>query len=100
MCQKQSGAPMSSYSFCRQQDFKLNDPNNLVSTYQSSDQVKRTFCKNCGSNLQWIDLSGQNEGWACFSTALLDKAPLGLKQKEIHLESKPDWFGTSIKITS
>ena len=54
MCQKSHGAAFAPYLRVNKSDFHFVTGQDLVTSYQSSEEIIRTFCQRCGSNLQWI----------------------------------------------
>ena len=54
MCQKQHGAPFGVYSAVKWEDFTVTEGEDQIEGYRSSEIVTRTFCKTCGSTLQFI----------------------------------------------
>ncbi|MNG16125.1 Glutathione-dependent formaldehyde-activating enzyme [compost metagenome] len=62
-----------------------------VAHYHSSPGVTRTFCRQCGSTLQWYSKNA-NPDWVAVALGTLD-SPLGvIPQKHIYTESKADWY--------
>src|SRR2546427_3577298 len=54
MCRKAHGAAFASYARVEEKDFVLVSGKDDIAEYQSSPQVTRTFCRRCGSTLQFI----------------------------------------------
>ena len=54
MCQKNHGAAFAPYLRVAKEDFTILRGEEFVASYQSSPDITRTFCRRCGSNLQWI----------------------------------------------
>lgn len=53
--------------------------------------MTRTFCRQCGSNLQWF-ADHPHPKWVSVALGTLD-SPLGeVPQKHIYTESKADWY--------
>lgn len=53
-CKKMTGSEFFANALIKQDDFHLVEGGNNVATYRVSDEVSRTFCSKCGSNLQYI----------------------------------------------
>lgn len=53
MCQKAHGAAYATYINVAEEDFKFTKGETQLTVFQSSSNVERTFCKTCGSNLQF-----------------------------------------------
>lgn len=54
MCRRVHGAAFGTYAAVSSQNFNWTSGADLVCTFQSSDLMERTFCRNCGSTLQAI----------------------------------------------
>ncbi|AYC33659.1 GFA family protein [Pseudomonas cavernae] len=91
MCRKAHGAAFGSYGNVRRQDFHFTQGQDSVAEYHSSPGVTRTFCKHCGSTLQWFS-ELPHPDWLSVALGTLD-TPLGtIPQKHIFSESKADWY--------
>ena len=55
MCRKAHGAAFGTYGRVERTDFALLSGADAIASYRSSPEVVRTFCKRCGSNLQFTD---------------------------------------------
>src|SRR5688500_17487869 len=54
MCRKAHGAAFATYGRVDRSDFAVVAGAEDIASYRSSPEVIRTFCKRCGSNLQFI----------------------------------------------
>lgn len=54
MCRKAHGAAFASYGRVERGDFHLLSGSSDIASYRSSPDVVRTFCRHCGSTLQFI----------------------------------------------
>jgi hypothetical protein len=90
MCRKQHGAVMGSYVGVPWQGFEWTEGSELVTAYQSSPGIERTFCRTCGSTLQWIDRSDEERFGLAAGT--LDSDPGELSGVHIFVASKAPWF--------
>ena len=90
MCRKAHGAAFGSYARVQRSDFVLLSGADDIASYQSSPEVTRTFCRRCGSTLQFIRATRPNT----FSLALgtLDDDPGVRPSMHIHIESKVPWL--------
>ena len=72
MCQKAHGAAFGTYVNVAPDDLVFVRGEEDVARYQSSSNVVRTFCRHCGSTLQFIrdGSSGMGIAAASFDTAL------------------------------
>ncbi|MCG8532385.1 MAG: GFA family protein [Desulfovibrionales bacterium] len=91
MCRKSHGAAFATFAATPINNFKLTGQEHICS-YESSPGVQRTFCKHCGSQIQWIDNDRWSKEWATFSLALLDADLEPRKQKHIYFASKVPWL--------
>ena len=90
MCRKAHGAAFGTYSRVQRSDFVLVSGAEDIASYQSSPEVTRTFCRRCGSTLQFIRATRPNT----FALALgtLDDDPGVRPSMHIHVESKVPWL--------
>lgn len=91
MCQKAHGAAFGTYAATPKESFDLHGQEHITE-YESSPGITRTFCKHCGSNIQWIGSSPRSVEWASFALALLDDDFQAEKQKHIFTDNKVDWI--------
>lgn len=90
-CRKGHGAAFGTYGTVRWSSFRWVQGEDAVAHYHSSPGVTRTFCKQCGSTLQWYS-DHANPDWVGITLGTLD-TPLGeIPQKHIYSESKADWY--------
>lgn len=64
MCQKAHGAAFAPYMRVLKDNFRVLEGQALIQSFASSEGITRTFCGNCGSNLQWIRESSDAMGVA------------------------------------
>ena len=90
MCRKAHGAAFATYGRVERTDFVLVSGADEIASYQSSPGVSRTFCKRCGSTLQFIS----DKRPSIFSLALgtLDDNPNVEASLHIFVGSKAPWF--------
>ena len=90
MCRKAHGAAFGTYARVQKVDFVLVSGAEDIASYQSSPEVTRTFCRRCGSTLQFIRSTRPNT----FALALgtLDDDPGVRPAMHIHIESKVPWL--------
>ena len=89
MCQKMHGAAFGSYAEVRDEDFRLVDPEKLLASYASSEDVTRTFCSRCGSTLQFIK---HGRGRIDIALGALDDAGDLHVIAEIFTSAKASWW--------
>lgn len=90
-CRKGHGAAFGTYGNVRWSSFRWVQGEDSVARYHSSPGVTRTFCRNCGSTLQWYSENAHPD-WVSIALGTLD-SPLGpIPQKHIYPKSKADWY--------
>ena len=90
MCRKGHGAAFATYARAPVRDFRWASGQDLVAAYPSSPHIVRTFCKRCGSNLQWLD-DRSPEG-IDVALGVLDDDPLVRPSVHIFVADKAPWF--------
>jgi len=89
MCQKEHGAPFGVYSAVKWEDFKITSGEEELAAYDSSPGIKRTFCRTCGSTLQFVRVESEHFGLATNSLDTpFDTAP----DEQIFTADKAAWF--------
>lgn len=90
MCRKAHGAAFGTYARVERRDFKWTNGADQVETYVSSAIAERTFCRRCGSTLQYINPARPDS----FAIALgvLDDDPGVRPQHHIFVASKAAWY--------
>ena len=90
MCRKAHGAAFATYGRVEGGDFALVSGADHIASYQSSPEVIRTFCKRCGSPLQFI--SAKRPGKFSLTLGTLDDDPGVETSSHIFVGSKAPWF--------
>lgn len=91
MCRKAHGAAFGSYGTVPRSGFRFIQGEDAVATYHSSSPVTRTFCRHCGSTLQWYSDAAHPE-WMSIALGTLDTSLEQPKQKHIFAGSKASWY--------
>lgn len=91
MCRKAHGAAFATYGTVLHTSFRFTQGEDAVAAYRSSPTATRTFCRHCGSNLQWYSDTAEPE---CVGIALgtLDTTLEQADQKHIFTGSKASWY--------
>ncbi|HKI75058.1 MAG TPA: GFA family protein [Pseudomonadales bacterium] len=89
MCQKGHGAAFATYVNVRWDQFRLLSGAEDITRYASSEGTTRTFCRVCGSNLQFIRDNKPGFGIAAGS---LDSDPQVRPTYQIWTSSKVPWW--------
>jgi len=83
-CQRQTSYAIAA-SHVPLDGFSVQDPDNLLVWYTSSDQAKRGFCSKCGSAMFWqmfhADGSAARDHISVMAGTLDDTSALGLKDQ-------------------
>ncbi|NKB96953.1 MAG: GFA family protein [Pseudomonadales bacterium] len=89
-CRKVSGHFLAAVNV-RRIDLNLVGGDETVSWYQSSPEVRRGFCGNCGSSLFWLPTQ-ENYAYIAIAMGAFDK-PTGLKlSKHTFVVDKGDYY--------
>lgn len=90
MCRKAHGAAFATYGRVERSDFAFVSGVEDVASFQSSPGVIRTFCKQCGSNLQFI--SDKRPSTLSLALGTLDDDPSVQASLHIFVASRAPWF--------
>jgi len=92
MCKKSHGAAFASFGVVAQDAFQWIGQE-AIGIFNSSPDTQRTFCKKCGSPLQWHK-SGDSfcEGKISFSLGLLDTPFTPNEELNFFKEQKAKWY--------
>jgi hypothetical protein len=90
MCRKAHGAAFATYARVQSGDFVVASGAGDIASYQSSAEVTRTFCKRCGSTLQFIN--AKRPGGFALALGTLDDDPGVRPVWHIFAASKAPWF--------
>lgn len=86
MCRKAHGSDYANFVGCAGSDYQLVSGEALVTSYQSSEQGKRSFCKVCGSNLPMV-----GDADVYIPSGLLDGDPGVRTSMHYFVASKAPW---------
>ena len=89
-CRKSHGAAFATYGHVRYADFRLLSGAGSIARYQASPQAIRTFCRTCGSNLQWCPTG--NAEYFALALGTLDDDPGVRAERHIFVGSKAPWY--------
>jgi hypothetical protein len=90
MCRKAHGAAFGTYARVARGDFALISGEVAIQSYRSSPKVTRTFCRTCGSTLQW--LSDEHSDAIDIAIGTLDDDPIVRPSLHIFVGSKAAWY--------
>ena len=89
-CRKAHGAAFASYGHVRYADFRVTTGAEAIASYQASPHAIRTFCRRCGSNLQWRPTG--NAEYFALALGTLDDDPAVRPERHIFVGSKAPWY--------
>ncbi|WP_299771875.1 GFA family protein [uncultured Pseudoteredinibacter sp.] len=92
MCQKQHGAAFASYARIRRSELRYTKGQDTIKRYQSSEKVERSFCSECGSNLEWGYTEGEWAHWVAIALGSFDTPYSQDIYRELHTEDKAPWW--------
>lgn len=88
MCQKAHGASFASFARFAHADLTLITGAEAIATYRSSGAARRTFCKHCGSALQFLRDGADTFGLAISALdSPLEPQPI----RDYYEESRSAW---------
>jgi len=87
ICQRQTGAPVSAWMDFKKEQIKLLDGN--VKEFESSKNVRRGFCENCGSTLSFRDI--MHPDYLTLSITSLDDPNTFSPKYHIYVDSAVKW---------
>lgn len=89
-CRKANGAAFATNAYVDTKTFRWTSGEGLVATYASSPDVLRTFCRVCGSTLQFI--ARQYPGAFGIALGTVDGDPGCRPARHVYVGSKASWF--------
>lgn len=90
MCRKSHGAAFATYADVPASAFRFVEGGEHVEAYRSSRNVRRTFCRRCGSNLQFLHDERPDVVEVAIGT--LDDDPGKRPEAHIFVGSKASWL--------
>lgn len=90
MCRKAHGAAFGTYGRVARRDFVVLAGAEEIASYRSSPGVERTFCRRCGSTLQFV--SEKRPDTLSVALGTLDDDPGVETSAHIFVGSKAPWF--------
>ena len=92
MCRKFHGSAYAPYLSFKRTNLKVHKGTSLITSYQSSESVKRSFCAKCGSSLFF---NREDSEWIGIAMGILDDDPGMVPSAHIFFESKAPWSDIS-----
>ncbi len=87
MCQKSHGGPFGAYVTL--EGFRYTEGEENIAVYQSSEFASRSFCKTCGSTLQFFDT--RKPDIMSFAISALDGDHGAVLGTHIYVDTRVDW---------
>ncbi len=91
MCQKQHGAAFATYGSLLKADLEYVVGKRLLKSYNSSGTIKRKFCGECGSNIEWSGSSNFPD-WTSVTLSTLDTPFYPEEISNIYTETRQCWL--------
>lgn len=88
MCRKAHGAAFGTYAIIPKKSFRFTEGLDNVAEYRSSPEAVRTFCKTCGSTLQFIPDDGDHMG---VTLGTVDSGPIPELNFQVWTRAKVEW---------
>lgn len=90
MCRRSHGTAFSTYGRVDREELEITRGSDALEHYTSSDVVKRSFCRHCGSSL-FFDHSAAPQ-FMFIAVGTLDDDPGARPEAHIFVASKAPWF--------
>ncbi len=92
MCRRVHGTLFATYAYLPRETLRIEKGEDNLSTFDSSDQVHRRFCRTCGCQL-FIDYDGEPD-LIGYTPGTVDGHPGHATEKERHIyvSSKVPWY--------
>ena len=92
MCRRVHGTLFATYAYLPRETLRIEKGEDNLSTFDSSDQVHRRFCRTCGCQL-FIDYDGEPD-LIGYTPGTVDGHPGHTTEKERHIfvSSKVPWY--------
>ena len=90
MCRRSHGSAFSTYGRVLREQVRLEDPDEALVWFSSSDAVQRGFCGRCGSSLFFRHAAA--EVFEFIAVGTLDDDPGNLPEAHIFVASKAPWY--------
>lgn len=89
MCRKAHGSAYATFAKLRRANFRFTAGEDLIKRYQSSAEIERSFCQQCGAKLTFEWSRAPEFLWLAAGT--LDDDPELRPQYHVFTDSKADW---------
>jgi hypothetical protein len=91
MCRKVTGGAFATWAYVEVDNFRWTLGEEQLGRYQSSQDVTRTFCKVCGSTIQYVDNQTFQDAFG-IALGTIDGNPGCKPMRHVMVGSKAPWF--------
>jgi len=91
MCRKVTGGAFATWAYVAVDNFRWTSGEEQLGRYQSSQEVTRTFCKVCGSTMQYVDNQTFQDAFG-LALGSVDGYPGCMPMRHVMVGSKAPWF--------
>ena len=91
MCRKVTGAAFATWAYVKANNFRWVRGEAQLGKYQSSSEVTRTFCKMCGSTMQYVANQTFQDAFG-LALGTVDGDPGCKPMRHVMVGSKAPWF--------
>jgi len=89
-CRKGHGAAFATYGVLPRASLRYTAGRDSIASYQASPAATRTFCRHCGSNLEWRGSATPERTGLALGT--LDDDPRIRPARHIYVGSRAPWY--------
>lgn len=97
MCRKVTGAAFATWAYVEVNNFRWVRGEAQLGKYQSSSDVTRTFCKMCGSTMQYVAKPTFQDAFG-LALGTVDGDPGCKSMRHVMVGSKAPWFEITDKL--
>ena len=91
MCRKITGTAFATWVYVEGNNFRWVEGEAQLGKYQSSSEVTRTFCKMCGSTMQYVAKQTFQDAFG-LALGTVDGDPGCKPMRHVMVDSKAPWF--------
>lgn len=91
MCRKATGAAFATWAYVELSNFRWIQGEEQLGQYQSSPEIVRTFCKVCGSAMQYVSNQAFPDAFG-LALGTVDGDPGCKPMRHVMVGSKAPWF--------
>ena len=91
MCRKLTGAAFATWAYVKFNNFRWIQGEAQLGMYESSEEVTRTFCKVCGSTMQYVAKQTIQDAFG-LALGTVDGDPGCKPMRHVMVDSKAPWF--------